>query len=118
MAEPNITAGLQSLRSNGYSWTTTRTAMAIPGRRDVDPGEWSEGRATIENGEFEIDGLYLGDYYLAEEIRDAIVIHSTSNDDRETSRVRWLSFAPGYAATTDEHGNRPIITIPSHMKDR
>ena len=61
--------------------------------------------ATIENGEFEIDGLYLGDYYLAEEIRDAIVIHSTSNDDRETSEVRWLSFAPGYTAATDEHGN-------------
>ena len=61
--------------------------------------------ATIENGEFQIDGLYLGDYYLAEEIRDSIVIYSNNNDEEETSEIKWLSFAPGYLAATDDDGN-------------
>lgn len=61
--------------------------------------------APIADGELEMDGLYLGSYYLAEEIRDSIVIRSTDNNDHETSEVRWLSFAPGYTAATDEHGN-------------
>lgn len=61
--------------------------------------------APIKNGELEMDGLYLGDYYLVEEIRDSIVIRSTDNNDRETSEIRWISFAPGYTAATDENGN-------------
>lgn len=61
--------------------------------------------ASIKDGEFTMDGLYLGNYYMAEEIRDSIVIHSTDNNDLETSEIRWLSFAPGYLAATDENGN-------------
>lgn len=101
MAEPNITAGLPVLTEqqvfvdedqNCYGDTWTLQDVTLENGAKV-------ASATIENGEFEIDGLYLGDYYLAEEIRDAIVIHSTSNDDRETSEVRWLSFAPGYTGS-------------------
>ena len=61
--------------------------------------------ATIADGEFEMDGLYLGNYYLAEKIRTVVAIFSTDNNDRETSEVRWLSFAPGYLAATDDNGN-------------
>lgn len=61
--------------------------------------------APIRDGELSMDGLYLGTYYLAEEIRDAITIFSTDNDDVEKSENRWLSFAPGYTADTDENGN-------------
>ena len=61
--------------------------------------------ATIKDGEFQIDGLYLGNYYLAEEIRDSIVVFSTDNDDDEASEIKWLSFAPGYLAATDSDGN-------------
>ena len=61
--------------------------------------------AAIQDGELEMNGLYLGNYYLAEEIRDAITIYSTDNDDVEAAENRWLSFAAGYTADTDAHGN-------------
>lgn len=61
--------------------------------------------AVIRDGELSMDGLYLGTYYLAEEIRDAITIYSLTNDDVERAENRWLSFAAGYTADTDEHGN-------------
>lgn len=61
--------------------------------------------AAIRDGEIQIHGLYLGNYYLAEEIRDAIVIASVNNDDQETREIKWLSFAAGYLADTDLSGN-------------
>ena len=61
--------------------------------------------APIKNGELQIDGLYLGDYYLVEEVRDSIVISSVNSDDEESREVKWLSFAPGYLADTDASGN-------------
>ncbi len=61
--------------------------------------------AAIRDGELQIDGLYLGSYYLAEEVRDSIVVFSMDNNDGESSEIKWLSFAPGYLAATDEHGN-------------
>ena len=61
--------------------------------------------ATIKNGELTVDGLYLGKYTFVEEVRDSISIHSTNNDDEESSEIRWLSFAHGYLAETDRSGN-------------
>ncbi|MCD8250089.1 MAG: hypothetical protein LUC60_09625, partial [Lachnospiraceae bacterium] len=61
--------------------------------------------AMIEDGEFEMNGLYLGEYDLVEEIRTSVVLYSTNNDDEECMETHWLSFAPGYLAATDEDGN-------------
>lgn len=61
--------------------------------------------AVIRDGELSMDGLYLGNYYIVEEIRDAVTIWSSNSNDEEASENRWLSFAPGYTADTDEHGN-------------
>lgn len=59
--------------------------------------------AQIRNGELEFDGLYLGDYYIVEEIRDVIDIQSYTNDGNENVETRKLSFAPGYYVETDEN---------------
>lgn len=61
--------------------------------------------AAIKDGELEFNGLYLGDYYIAEEVRDAVVVFSTNNDDIESSEIHWVSFAHGYLADTDDSGN-------------
>ena len=84
--------------NNGYSDTWTLQDVTLYAGAKV-------ASATIADGELEMNGLYLGSYYLAEEIRDAITIYSTNNDDVESAENRWLSFAPGYTADTDEHGN-------------
>ena len=84
--------------NDGYSDTWTLEDVTLYAGAKV-------ASAPIENGELEIDGLYLGTYYLAEEIRDAITIYSTDNDDVEYAENRFLSFAPGYTADTDESGN-------------
>ena len=83
---------------NGYSDTWTLQDVTLYAGAKV-------ASAVIKDGELEMNGLYLGNYYLAEEIRDAITIYSTNNDDVESAENRWLSFAPGYTADTDEHGN-------------
>ena len=83
---------------NGYCDTWTLQDVTLYAGAKV-------ASAVIKNGELEMNGLYLGEYYLVEEIRDAITIYSTNNDDVETAENRWLSFAPGYTADTDEHGN-------------
>ena len=83
---------------NGYSDTWTLQDVTLYAGAKV-------ASAVIKDGELEMNGLYLGNYYLAEEIRDAITIYSTDNDDVESAENRWLSFAPGYTADTDEHGN-------------
>ena len=83
---------------NGYCDTWTLQDVTLYAGAKV-------ASAPIKDGELEMNGLYLGTYYLAEEIRDAITIYSTNNDDVESAENRWLSFAPGYTADTDEHGN-------------
>lgn len=61
--------------------------------------------AVIADGEFEMNGLYLGEYDLVEEIRSSVVLFSTDNNDEESAEIHWLSFAPGYLAATDGDGN-------------
>lgn len=92
------------LNNDGYSDTWTLEDVTLYAGAKV-------ASAPIENGELEIDGLYLGTYYLAEEIRDAITIYSTDNDDVEYAENRWLSFAPGYTADTDDSGNPKKYTF-------
>ncbi len=84
--------------SDGYADTWTLQDVTLMAGAKVASAE-------IRNGELQINGLYLGDYDLVEEIRDSIVVFSTNNDDRETSEIKWLSFAAGYLAETDEDGN-------------
>lgn len=86
------------LNDDGYADTWTLQDVTLYAGAKV-------ASAVIEDGELQIDGLYLGTYYLAEEIRDAITIYSTDNDDVEFAENRWLSFAPGYTADTDDSGN-------------
>ena len=83
---------------DGYSDTWTLQDVTLYAGAKV-------ASAVIEDGELEMNGLYLGSYYLAEEIRDAITIYSANNDDVESAENRWLSFAPGYEADTDVNGN-------------
>lgn len=59
--------------------------------------------AQIINGELEFDGLYLGNYYVVEEVRDVETVYSHDNDGNQHSEVRKLSFAPGYYVETDEN---------------
>ena len=85
-------------KNDGYSDTWTVQDVTLENGAKV-------ASATIKNGELQFDGLYLGNYYIVEEIRDSIYIYSTNNDDEETSEIKWLSFAPGYLAETDNDGN-------------
>lgn len=59
--------------------------------------------AQIINGELEFDGLYLGNYYVVEEVRDVEQVFSHDNNGVEHSEIRKLSFAPGYYVETDEN---------------
>lgn len=86
------------LNNDGYAETWTLQDVTLHNGAKV-------ASAQIKDGELYIDGLYLGTYYLAEEIRDAITIYSTDNDDTEYAENRWLSYAAGYEADTDENGN-------------
>lgn len=101
------------LNGDGYSDTWTLEDVTLYAGAKV-------ASAVICDGELEIDGLYLGTYCLAEEIRDAITIHSTDNDDREHAQNRFLSFAPGYTADTDENGNpnKYVFKFPYVGKDQ
>ena len=98
--------------NNGYADTWTLQDVTLYAGAKV-------ASAVIENGELEIDGLYLGTYYLTEEIRDAITIYSTNNDDEEAAENRWLSFAAGYTADTDASGNpnKYVFSFPYISKE-
>lgn len=63
--------------------------------------------AMIVNGELEFDGLYLGNYFICEEVRAVTDVYSHTNDGSENKEVRKLSFAPGYYVEVDEN-NEPI----------
>ena len=87
--------------NDGYADTWTVQDVTLENGAKVASATIGE----ITDGELQFDGLYLGNYYIAEEIRTAIVVSSTTTDDREQREVKWLSFAPGYYAETDTNGN-------------
>ena len=86
---------------DGYADTWTIQDVTLENGAKVASATIGE----IADGELQFDGLYLGSYFIAEEIRTSLVISSMTTDDEEQKEVKWLSFAPGYYAETDTNGN-------------